>query len=147
MHGPQHVVVPAAWVSDEKRVLDAPPGQAVFADGMGYKVVIGEDKVKEMVQTVVKDHVDVTNVRSQKSVRCVHARNSARVHGSGQELYFCEPGELQLNFRSLTALSFRMSGRTSSLMSIFSKSASQRSGEIIGQSEPNNILSFNNVLA
>ena len=51
------------------------------------------------------------------------------------------------NFNSFAALSFKISGRTSSLMLIFSKSASQRSGDIIGQSEPKSILCFNSVLA
>src|ERR1700722_4632835 len=49
--------------------------------------------------------------------------------------------------KSLIAFSFRISGRTSGLMSSFSKSLSQRSGRITGQSEPNSTLWRNNVLA
>ena len=41
---------------------------------------------------------------------------------------------------SFIAFSLRMSGRTSGLMSSVSKSRSQRSGLITGQSEPNSIL-------
>ena len=41
---------------------------------------------------------------------------------------------------SRRALSFRISGRTSSRNGAFSKSASQRSGVIAGQSEPNRTL-------
>ena len=48
---------------------------------------------------------------------------------------------------SLLAFSFRMSGRTSSRISMFLKSASHRSGVIAGQSEPNSILCFRSVLA
>ena len=49
--------------------------------------------------------------------------------------------------RSLIAFSFRISGRTSGLMSSFSKSLNQRSGRMTGQSEPNSTLCFNNVFA
>ena len=45
------------------------------------------------------------------------------------------------------AFSFRIRGLTASLMSSASKSASQRSGVIAGQSEPNSILSFRIVFA
>src|SRR2546430_6562679 len=53
---------------------------------------------------------------------------------------------LQASFSSRAALSFRISGRTLSLISIFSKSESQRSGAIIGQSEPKRTFVFNSVL-
>src|SRR2546430_3909131 len=53
---------------------------------------------------------------------------------------------LQASFSSPAALSFRISGRTLSLISIFSKSESQRSGAIIVQPEPQRTLVFNSVL-
>ena len=49
--------------------------------------------------------------------------------------------------RSLSAFSFRISGRTSGLMSSLSKSLIQRSGLMTGQSEPNSTLCFRSELA
>src|SRR5450756_308367 len=48
---------------------------------------------------------------------------------------------------SLTAFSFMISGRTSALIGSFSKSSSQRSGEITGLSVPNRTLCLSSVLA
>lgn len=45
------------------------------------------------------------------------------------------------------AFSFSTSGRTSSLMAIFSKSAIHRSGVISGKSDPNSIFFFSSVFA
>jgi hypothetical protein len=50
------------------------------------------------------------------------------------------------SLRSRAAFSLRMSGRTSSLISIFSKSDNQRSGLIIGQSEPKSTFVLRSVL-
>jgi hypothetical protein len=50
------------------------------------------------------------------------------------------------SLRSRAAFSLRMSGRTSSLISIFSKSDNQRSGLIIGQSEPKSTFFLRSVL-
>jgi hypothetical protein len=49
--------------------------------------------------------------------------------------------------KSRNAFSFRISGRTSSRMAIFSKSVSQRSGAISGLSEPNSTLCLSKVFA
>src|ERR1700729_3013395 len=50
------------------------------------------------------------------------------------------------SLRSRAAFSLRMSGRTSALISIFSKSDNQRSGLIIGQSEPKSAFFLRSVL-
>ena len=50
------------------------------------------------------------------------------------------------SLRSRAAFSLRMSGRTSSLISILSKSDNQRSGLIIGQSEPKSTFFLRSVL-
>src|ERR1700722_5518354 len=94
------------------------------------------------------------NERERNSGRVCHAvsRASARVRAQrrlGQvdkALLSPETDGRHASLRSRAAFSLRMSGRTSSLISIFSKSDNQRSGLIIGQSEPKSTFFLRSVL-
>ena len=61
-------------------------------------------------------------------------RSDDRAPFLGETIYFVHPSRASYPFNpnSLSAFSFRIRGRTSSRMAIFSKSASQRSGVIKG---------------
>src|SRR5690606_29691648 len=80
---------------------------------------------------------------------CMAHPPGGRVPGK-QEEYGADgwrmPAAGYFSFKSFAAFSLRTSGRTSSRMSSFSKSDSQRSGVIAGQSEPNSILCLRMVL-
>src|SRR3954454_9179019 len=79
------------------------------------------------------DNVDA----APRAVNCLRSISATPVANGGVD---------QASLRRLAALSFKISGRTSSLISIFSKSESHRSGEIIGQSEPNRTFFRSSVL-
>lgn len=60
VHGPQHRVIPAAGITDEQRVFDSPPREAVVADRVCDEIVIRKNEVKQMVDAIVIKNIDVT---------------------------------------------------------------------------------------
>lgn len=60
MDRPKHRVVPRSGIAQEQCVLDSPPRQTIIADRVGDEVVIGKHEVKEVVDAVVVEDIDIT---------------------------------------------------------------------------------------
>lgn len=48
-------------MSQEQCVLDTTPRQAIVADRVCDKIVIGKDEMKEMVEAIVVEDIDIPN--------------------------------------------------------------------------------------
>ena len=59
VHRPQHRIVPATGMSNEQRVANSKPTDAIFADRMRDKIVVRQHQVKQVVQAVVEQNVYV----------------------------------------------------------------------------------------
>lgn len=84
MHRPQHIIIPGTGIANEKRILFASPCQPVIADGMGDKVMIGQDQMEQMEQAIMIDDIDIPDVRLQKPVRSIHAPKHVRIEAGMQ---------------------------------------------------------------
>ena len=69
-----HVIVPGFGLADKQGVFDPLPVQAIFADGVGDVVMVGEDQVEEVVKTLVPDDIHISNFEFAKSISGVHTQ-------------------------------------------------------------------------
>lgn len=72
VHGPKHGVVPATRITDEQCVLNSPPRETIVAHSVSDEVVVGQDEVKEMVDAIVIDDVNVAQCLSRASCFGIH---------------------------------------------------------------------------
>ncbi len=76
VHRPQHRIVPSPGVTQEQRILDSRPGHSIGASSMGDVIVIGQNQMEQMVDSIVVQDVDIADRLATASRFHVHRRKS-----------------------------------------------------------------------
>jgi hypothetical protein len=61
VHCPQHQVIPAARIANKERIVRTPPIDSVRTDSVCDEIMVRQDEMKQVIQTLVIKDINVAN--------------------------------------------------------------------------------------